>query len=215
MRGARAAFRPAGRRRCHDLCGQCAQPRAADRRAQHRLRQGRHQRRGADAAACSTSTVHPRRASGRGVPRRSLDRRSRSFLQTNVLGTFTLLKAALDAWRPPEHWIAAAFCMCRPMRSTARSGSTDPAFTETRSTGRTRPTPRARPPAIIWCAPSSRPRHAGADHQLLEQLRSLSASRKTDSADDHSRAGRKAAADLWRRLQCARLAARLRIIATR
>ena len=52
--------------------------------------------------------------------------------------------------------------------------------------------------------------HAGADHQLLQQLRRLSAPGKTHSADDHPCAGRQAAADLWRRLQCPRLAARVR-----
>ena len=53
-------------------------------------------------------------------------------------------------------------------------------------------------------------RAAGADHELLEQLRAVSVSREADSADDSQRARRAAAADLRRRRQRARLAARRR-----
>ena len=53
-------------------------------------------------------------------------------------------------------------------------------------------------------------RAAGADDQLLEQLRSLSVSRKADSADDPQRPGRQAAARLRRWPAGARLAVRRR-----
>src|SRR3954452_3715064 len=43
--------------------------------------------------------------------------------------------------------------------------------------------------------------NAGPDNQLFEQLRPLPAPREIDSADDHSRTGGKAAADLWGRFQ--------------
>ncbi len=51
-------------------------------------------------------------------------------------------------------------------------------------------------------------RAAGDHHELLEQLRPVSVSGEADSADDPERAGRPAAADLRRRRQRARLAAR-------
>ena len=54
-----------------------------------------------------------------------------AFLQTNVLGTFTLLKAALDAWRAAgDARPRRAFSTSRPTRSMARCNSTDPAFSE-------------------------------------------------------------------------------------
>ena len=54
-----------------------------------------------------------------------------AFLQTNVLGTFTLLKAALDCWRAAgDARSRRAFSTSRPTRSMARSDPADPAFTE-------------------------------------------------------------------------------------
>ena len=53
-------------------------------------------------------------------------------------------------------------------------------------------------------------RPAGADHELLEQLRAVSVSREADPADDPQRARRPAAADLRRRRERPRLAARRR-----
>ncbi len=105
-----------------------------------------------------------------------------AFLQTNVLGTFTLLKAALDAWRSSgsDRWRAFSSRVDRRGLRLARS-RTIPPFRNPRRTAPTRPTPRARRRATIWCARSSDLRDAGADHQLFEQLRSLSASGKTDS----------------------------------
>src|SRR5439155_214779 len=49
---------------------------------------------------------------------------------------------------------------------------------------------------------------AGADHELLEQLRAVSVSGEADPSDDPECARRQAAADLRRRRQRARLAAR-------
>ena len=80
-----------------------------------------------------------------------------AFLQTNVLGTFTLLNAALDAGAPPERSIAAASSMSRPTKSMARSDAPIPPFRSDRSIVPIRLTPRARPQAIIWCAHMSRP----------------------------------------------------------
>ena len=53
-------------------------------------------------------------------------------------------------------------------------------------------------------------RAAGRDDQLLEQLRPVSASGKTDPADDHQRGAWPAAAGLWQRHQHSRLAVRRR-----
>ena len=134
-----------------------------------------------------------------------------AFLQTNVLGTFTLLKAALDAWRSAAMLDRARFLHVSTdevygsleLRRSRFFGilAVSSQFALCREQGGKRSS-GARVRRDL--------RHAGADHQLLEQLRSLPAPGKADPADDHSCAGGKAAADLRRRLQCPRLAARFR-----
>ena len=53
-----------------------------------------------------------------------------AFLQTNVLGTFTLLKAALDHWRAAEALDRARFLHVSTDEVYGSLGWTDPAFTE-------------------------------------------------------------------------------------
>ena len=53
-----------------------------------------------------------------------------AFLQTNVLGTFTLLKAALDAWRAAGALDSARFLHVSTDEVYGSLGLTDPAFTE-------------------------------------------------------------------------------------
>lgn len=53
-----------------------------------------------------------------------------AFLQTNVLGTFTLLKAALDAWRITATLNSARFLHVSTDEVYGSLGWTDPAFTE-------------------------------------------------------------------------------------
>jgi dTDP-glucose 4,6-dehydratase len=53
-----------------------------------------------------------------------------AFLQTNVLGTFTLLKAALDAWRTAGTLDRSRFLHVSTDEVYGSLGSTDPAFTE-------------------------------------------------------------------------------------
>jgi dTDP-glucose 4,6-dehydratase len=53
-----------------------------------------------------------------------------AFLQTNVLGTFTLLKAALDAWRSSELIGSARFLHVSTDEVYGSLESTDPAFLE-------------------------------------------------------------------------------------
>jgi dTDP-glucose 4,6-dehydratase len=53
-----------------------------------------------------------------------------AFLQTNVLGTFTLLQAAMDAWRPSGMIDTARFLHVSTDEVYGSLGSTDPAFTE-------------------------------------------------------------------------------------
>jgi dTDP-glucose 4,6-dehydratase len=52
------------------------------------------------------------------------------FLQTNVLGTFTLLKAALDAWRAAATMERARFLHVSTDEVYGSLGPTDPAFSE-------------------------------------------------------------------------------------
>jgi len=53
-----------------------------------------------------------------------------AFLQTNVLGTFTLLKVALDAWRTRATLASARFLHVSTDEVYGSLGFTDPAFTE-------------------------------------------------------------------------------------
>ena len=81
-----------------------------------------------------------------------------AFLQTNVLGTFTLLKAALDCWRAAAMLDDGALSPCLDRRSLwlARRRPIPPSRNP-RPIVRTRLTPRARRRAITWSAPLSRP----------------------------------------------------------
>jgi hypothetical protein len=132
------------------------------------------------------------------------------FIQTNIVGTFNLLEAVRAYWNACRRASArSASCTCRPTKSMARwrrrrSGlQRDPPLRAEQPVlgqqGRQRP-PGARLP------PHLRP--AGADHQLLEQLRSVPLPGKADPAGDPQCAGRQAAADLRRRPAGARLAVR-------
>jgi dTDP-glucose 4,6-dehydratase len=53
-----------------------------------------------------------------------------AFLQTNVLGTFALLKAALDSWRATDTMASARFLHVSTDEVYGSLGATDPAFTE-------------------------------------------------------------------------------------
>ncbi len=131
-----------------------------------------------------------------------------AFLQTNVLGTFTLLKAALDAWRASGAIDRARFLHVSTDEVYGSLGPDDPAFSESSPYRPNSPYAASKAASDHLVRVIRRDlRDAGPDHQLLEQLRSLPAPREIDSADDHSRAGGQAAADLWRRLQRPRLAA--------
>src|SRR2546430_740484 len=56
-----------------------------------------------------------------------------AFLQTNVLGTFTLLKAALDAWRAASSIESARFLHVSTDEVYGSLSAADPAFTESSS----------------------------------------------------------------------------------
>ena len=134
-----------------------------------------------------------------------------AFVQTNVVGTFALLRggARLLARRSTgAAATASASSTSRPTRSSARSAPTG-CFTEDdrlRPAARpTRPEGGVRPPGARL-APHLRP--AGADHQLLEQLRAVPVPREADPADDPQRARGQAAAGLRRRRERPRLALR-------
>ena len=93
-------------------------------------------------------------------PSRHVDRSiadPEAFLQTNVLGTFTLLKTALDRWRAAGTLGARRFLHVSTDEVYGSLGPTIPPSRNPRRIGRIRPMPRARPPATIWCARSSRP----------------------------------------------------------
>ena len=106
----------------------------------------------------------------------------RPSCKTNVEGTFTLLEAARAHWSALAGDAKAAFrfhhvCTDEVYGSLAPDA---PAFTETHPYEPNSPYSRQqggqRPPGARL-APHLRP--AGADHQLLQQLRALSTSRRS------------------------------------
>ena len=130
---------------------------------------------------------------------------------TNVVGTFELLEAVarhLAAARRRRARARSASSTSRPTRSTARSGPSG-AFSETTPYAPNSPYSASKAGADhLVRAYHAHLRAAGADHQLLEQLRPLPVPREADPADDPERARGQAAADLRRRRQRARLALR-------
>jgi len=83
-----------------------------------------------------------------------------AFLNTNVLGTFSLLKASLDFWRASGMLAASDQVRFLHVSTDEVYGSLDPPMRLSRSSRPivpTRPMPRARPQAIISCARLSRP----------------------------------------------------------
>ena len=133
-----------------------------------------------------------------------------AFIETNVIGTHALLKAARKVWLAGSAVPRAiGFITSRPMRSTARSGPRDPAFTET--------TPYA--PNSPYSASKAASDHLVRayhhtyglqvdDQQLLEQLRAVSFPEKLIPLMIVNILRGQAAADLRRRAERARLAPR-------
>ena len=132
------------------------------------------------------------------------------FFDTNIVGTFVLLEAAraFVSGLSAADRRGSAFSTSRPTRSTARSaqdGSVQRGhavraqFAVRGEQGGGRSSRPRLPPHL---------RPADAHHELLEQLRAVSVSGEADSADDAERARGPAAADLRRRRQRPRLAAR-------
>ena len=109
------------------------------------------------------------------------------FIQTNVVGTFTLLQEALRHWR--------ALTPARRARFRFLHVSTDEVFGSLGANGHVQRGYGLRAELALFgeqgVVRSSRPRLAGdlrAPHhgdQLLEQLRAISFSREADPAHDH------------------------------
>ena len=91
-----------------------------------------------------------------------------AFVQTNLVGTFTLLEAARGAWleggRTAEH---CRFHPFPPTKSTAPSSTAIHRSAKPRPTRPTRPIPPPRPVPTIWCGLFPHLRPAGGHHQLL------------------------------------------------
>ena len=134
----------------------------------------------------------------------------RPFIETNIVGTFVLLEAArqfvaeLDAGRARR--LPFPPCVDRRGVRHARRDRTVQRRDALRAQLAVRGEQGVGRSSRARVFPHLRA--AGADHQLLEQLRPVPVSREADSADDSERARRAAAADLRRRRQRPRLAAR-------
>ena len=134
-----------------------------------------------------------------------------AFIQTNVIGTFTLLDAARAhfgslsdrraGWvSVPARQHGRGLRVIGPERSSVHRNphlrTEQPLL---RQQGGQRP-PRPRLASHVWSA--------DPDHQLQQQLRALSFPGEADPADDRQRAFRQAAAGVRRRAAGARLALR-------
>ena len=115
------------------------------------------------------------------------------FIQTNVVGTFSLLQAALELLARADaarRATLSASITSRPTRCSARSGADGP-FTETTPYQPNSPysASKAASDHLVraWHHTYGLPVVA---HELLEQLRALSFPRKADPADDPQRARR-------------------------
>ena len=133
-----------------------------------------------------------------------------AFMQTNIIGTYVLLEAALAYWRAlpneraerfslPSYFDRRGFRLAGRGRQLHRGNRLRSALALFGIKGRVRPS---------GTRLASHLRPAGAGHQLLQQLRPLSLSRKAHSVDDHQRSRRDEAAGLRHRRQRARLALR-------
>ena len=137
----------------------------------------------------------------------------RPFIDTNIVGTFVLLEAALAylprAWRRRT---ASAFRFLHV--STDEVYGTLGADGSVQRGDAVRAELAVRGEQGVGRSPGARVlphlRAAGPHHELLEQLRAVSVSGEADPADDPERARGAAAADLRRRRQRPRLAARRR-----
>ena len=135
------------------------------------------------------------------------------FIETNVVGTFTLLDATRGWWSalPPAEREAFRFLHVSTDEVYGSLGPADPAVHRDHGLRAEQPVlgveGGVRPPGARL-PPHLRP--AGADDQLLEQLRAAAVPREAHPADDRQRARRQAAAGLRRRPERARLALRRR-----
>ncbi len=173
----------------------------ADRRRHLRHRAGRH-------ACCANAGSTPSCISR---PRAMSTARSAApdaFIETNVIGTHSLLKAARQVWLDRVRAARTASTMSRPTRSIGSLGPSDPAFSET--------TPYA--PNSPYSASK-----AGSDHLVRAYHHTFGLEVTTSNCSNNygpyqypekliplfllNALMAQAAADLWRRHERARLAA--------
>jgi len=131
------------------------------------------------------------------------------FIQTNILGTFTLLEAARKAWLSSSpltpHPSRFLHVSTDEVYGSLARPACSPRPPPTTRAPRTRRASGLRPPGQRL-PPHLRP--ADADHQLLQQLRSVPLPGKAHPADHQQRPQRPGAAGLRRWQERARLALR-------
>jgi dTDP-glucose 4,6-dehydratase len=179
--------------------------------ARHMFRQGRHRR---FRAVARLLAEHQPRAVVNFAAESHVDRSihgPEDFIQTNIVGTFRLLEAVRAYWNgsPEEAKNNFRFLHVSTDEVYGSLAKDDPPFARNQPLRTEQPVlgqqGRQRPPGARL-PPHLRP--AGADHQLLQQLRPLPLPGKAHSAVHPQRAGRQAAAHLRRRPADPRLALR-------
>ena len=130
------------------------------------------------------------------------------FIQTNIVGTFTILQEALRHWRSLSGEKRARFRFLHISTDEVFGSLGDEGFfTETTAYAPNSPYSASKASSDHLVRAWHRDvRTADAGYQLLEQLRPLSFPGKADPAHDHQGIGRRAPARLWRRKEHPRLA---------
>ena len=181
-----------------------ATPRVARRAAARPGRAGRRRRRRRRRGRPAGRRARRGRPLRGRVAQRQLARRPEPFIQTNIVGTFTLLEAVRKAGIRLHHVstdeVYGDLDLDDPKRFTEDTPY-NPSSAVLRLQGRLRP-PGPRLGAQL--------RRAGDDLELLQQLRPLAAHREVHPAPDHQRDRRRQAEGLRRRAQRPRLDPRRR-----
>lgn len=104
-----------------------------------------------------------------------------AFIETNIVGTYTLLEAARHYWQTLDETKnrRSASTIFRPMKSTATCTALTICSQKRLPTHQAARTPPPRPPAIIWCAPGCVPTVCRLSSPTARTTTALTTSRRS------------------------------------